>query len=341
MQLEISTKNGYQAAFAVFISIVISYIFHLDRSYWSTLTAFLMITQTFGESIKRSLERISMTILGCIAGTLIYFSLKNSEISLIILILLVTFFINYYFTVTYSLSVFFVTLLVVFLFAILGQWNTNILEERIIETIIGAVIALISTAIVFPTFSTKKLSNEIPNFLQKLQISIDSTFSHLYDPNNTSRREKLLQAFNSMQLRVNHLRYENLFNLFSKQTFDSIIFNLRTLLHHVINAYDLANMLQGQLSLTLIQDDLKLLQNILSHNFSLLEQRMRSRIITSQFISMDNLRETVREKVKASLLKSGSEQEQWFQFYSLLYSIRKTNEIIGEILLETNKNSGN
>lgn len=64
---------AWQAAIAISIAECISLAFNLERGYWTTLTAMVLTTQTFGESVKRSLERVSMTILGGLSGTVLYF----------------------------------------------------------------------------------------------------------------------------------------------------------------------------------------------------------------------------------------------------------------------------
>ena len=337
MRLAISTKNAFQAAIAVLLTVAIGRIFQLDHSYWATLTAMLMVAQTFGESVKKSFERISMTIAGCIVGTLIYFALKESSISLIILMLIVTFFVNYYFTVAYLLSVFFITLLVVFIFATLGNWNMQILEARIIETVIGAVIALISTALIFPMSTRKSIVKEIPLFVEKIQSAMDSTFARLFDPTDQSKRVGLLPAFQTLQIKVVHLRYENMFHLFNKAEFDRIMFHLRVLGNHVSNAYDLAKVIQKQPALETIQEELHSMQDLLKHNFAILHQKASNQASTEKYISMNELRAKIRVKVAASLRQSISTPSEWFKFYTMLYAIRKSNDAIGEIL-ETDDN---
>jgi hypothetical protein len=48
-----STKIAIQAAVAVALAVLVSHVFELNRSYWAILTAMVLISQTWGESLKK------------------------------------------------------------------------------------------------------------------------------------------------------------------------------------------------------------------------------------------------------------------------------------------------
>lgn len=214
MQLAVSTKNAFRASLAVFLTLVPQRSLNMDHSYWAALTAFLMITQTFGDSIKRSVERVAMTFFGCTIGTLIYFGIKDSHVTFVLLMILVTFFINYYYTASYVIAVFFLSLLIVFIFASLGQWDIKILEARILETAIGAGIALFSAAIVFPISTKNTIMSEFSDFLVQLQHTCDSCFITLFEPTADPTPINIGEISNKLQIKVRNLRTENLFSFY-------------------------------------------------------------------------------------------------------------------------------
>ena len=240
MQLAVSTKNALQAFLAVFLTLVLQRTLNMDHSYWATLTAFLMITQTFGDSIKRSVERVAMTFFGCIIGTLIYFGIKDSFITFILLMILVTFFINYYYTASYVIAVFFLSLLIVFIFASLGRWDIKILEARILETAIGAGIALLSAAIVFPVSTKKTIMSEFSDFLVQLQKTSDACFTVLFEATDYPPPTPVGKNFNLLQIRVRNLRSENLYCLYNKNDLNQLLAELRALAANITQAYDIA-----------------------------------------------------------------------------------------------------
>ena len=95
MKIRATTKRAFQAATAIFIAEVISWHFQLERGYWVTLTAMALTMQTWGESLMRSFERVSMTILGGLVGTALYFIVPRNDVILVSCLLFFVFFTVY------------------------------------------------------------------------------------------------------------------------------------------------------------------------------------------------------------------------------------------------------
>jgi hypothetical protein len=79
--------------------------------------------------------------------------------------------ITVYFTLTsYTLSILFTSFFIVTFFGSLGQWNSHLLQDRIHETLIGAIISIITALIIYPRLSNKHLKKDI-NDLWSNQMS--------------------------------------------------------------------------------------------------------------------------------------------------------------------------
>lgn len=144
MQIKNTTRMAFQAAIAIAISELISSYFNLEHGYWSTLTAMALIAQTWGESVKRSIERVLMTILGGLCGTFLYFFvIPSNEIFVMGILLIFIFLTVYLIPINNLIAVFTLTGFVVFFFALLGDWNFVLLKQRIEETALGALIAVV------------------------------------------------------------------------------------------------------------------------------------------------------------------------------------------------------
>ncbi|HAT8180321.1 TPA: hypothetical protein JA361_12885 [Legionella pneumophila] len=167
-----TTRLALQTAMAIFITEVLCYLFKIEKGYWATLTAMALTSLTWGENIKRSIERISMTILGGVTATLFYFILPPSPIYLFIC-LFIFLFLSLLFAVSSQLfSIFLMTGFVVFLFGLLSGWNTTLLRERIIDTIIGAAVSLFVS---YFFFSLKPDKNELmKNYFEQLRNYLHS-----------------------------------------------------------------------------------------------------------------------------------------------------------------------
>ena len=160
IELKNTTKIAIQAATAVAIAELIAFSFSLERSYWATLTALFLVSQTWGESFKKSIERIVMTIIGGSIGTLLYLVLPHNQTIVFTMLITAIFFSIYFIEISYLTATFFITCFVVFLFALIGQWNFIILKERIFETMIGAAIATSVSYFIFPVYVSINTSNQ-------------------------------------------------------------------------------------------------------------------------------------------------------------------------------------
>ncbi|WP_133130972.1 FUSC family protein [Legionella yabuuchiae] len=107
MNLKNTTKMGLQAAVAIAIAELISLNFKVERGYWITLTAMALTTQTWGESIKRSFERVGMTVLGGAAGTALYFTLPANNELILAFLLFFVFFTSFMMPIYHLIAVFF------------------------------------------------------------------------------------------------------------------------------------------------------------------------------------------------------------------------------------------
>ncbi len=77
-------KWPFKAAIAIALAELINMCLYFDRGYWIVLTAMVLTTQTWGESVKRALERVGMTILGGATGTALYFSIPEQHFDLLL-----------------------------------------------------------------------------------------------------------------------------------------------------------------------------------------------------------------------------------------------------------------
>ena len=220
--LRSTTKMAFQAALAIAISELVGIFFYVERSYWITVTAMALTTQTWGESVKRSFERVGMTILGGMIGTALYFYIPKNEPLLFLFLALFFIFFTVYLAKIYSLvSVFFLTCFVVFLFALLGAWNLMLLRARIIDTVLGAVIAL---AVGSCFFSSKtNIQDLFTGYFQKIKATIVAAFDVSCQSKSFITGQSLLDDFQKIKKSALTIRYELLFHRLNPHDFNRLL----------------------------------------------------------------------------------------------------------------------
>ncbi len=169
------TKMAIRGAMVVTLCILVSHFFVVDRSYWMFLTALMLVTVSFGEGIYRSLTRFVMTITGCILGWLLYLPLQHSPFALVALALGALFLMIYWFTRSFVGRMLATGVLVVTSFSFMGGWTFHLLVDRIKDTFIGALIAVLVNGLVLPEFSKTNVKNSIASLGQSLRQLIHNT----------------------------------------------------------------------------------------------------------------------------------------------------------------------
>lgn len=241
-----TTKMAFQAALSIAIAETMSLTFSFDRGYWITLTAMALTTQTWGESIKRSLERVGMTILGGVAGTALYFFLPHNIDHLFFILLICFVFLTVYLIKIYHLiSVFFLTCLVVFLFALLGSWNWILLRTRIIDTIMGAAIALIVGFFVFPLRTN--INKLLISYLEKLRALLATAFT-TRKMRTLVTRQGLSSELQKIRKSALAIRYELFFHRLKPSDFNAALNSLIIATRYAFNLVEVSQWLLPHLS---------------------------------------------------------------------------------------------
>ncbi|MBB2147566.1 FUSC family protein [Pedobacter gandavensis] len=139
-------------------------IFPLGKySYWLLLTIVIVAKPRFGLTWKRNVERLSGTFIGAVLGIVILLMIKQTAV----LLVLSAFMLLGFFTfnrIKYSVSVVFVTAMVILSLSIYDGHSDHIIMERLLYTVVGCVIAFLA-AFLFPVWEIKSLKTLISNIL--------------------------------------------------------------------------------------------------------------------------------------------------------------------------------
>jgi uncharacterized membrane protein (TIGR01666 family) len=174
-----SFKHALRVSLVCLIGFIAAKTFSLGHhSYWVLLTIIVILKPGFSLSKQRNYQRLTGTIIGGIAGVLILVFIPNNNVqfALMLVFMLGT----YSFTrLNYVVSVTFMTPYVLILFKFLGVGHINIVEERVVDTIIGSTIAFIASYLIFPTWEFEMVRTSLGevitanvNYLVKIAKSI-------------------------------------------------------------------------------------------------------------------------------------------------------------------------
>ncbi len=330
-----STKLALQAAIAVTLALLIGAFFHFERSYWAVLTAVVLVSQTWGESIKKALERVVMTILGGCVGTIIYFMVGTSTIAMFMIVLVTVFFAVFFFRKSYLFTVFFITIFIVFLFAMLMGWTVEILGERIIETIIGAVIAVVTTALVFPIRSKRQLPTLLQNFIDSTTNNILLSFAVAQGSDDGHRIEKnrrdYLRQYTELRQNVKIMNYELLYTIYPGEYIKKILFYFNTLLHYTTSLMEISPEIDNKETLPYVQPYLTKSETILKQNLTVIRNKLLHPNASVELQTLDPLRAEFQQTVNSKISQTNIPVTDWFDMLSFFYFMKKINEVLREM----------
>ena len=128
------------------------------HSYWILLTIIVILKPGFSLSKQRNYQRVMGTIIGGIIGiaVLLFIPDKTFQFILLVFLMIGTYsFIRY----NYVVSVIFMTPYILILFNFLGVGL--VVKERILDTVIGSVIAFAASYLIFPSWEFEQIHNNL------------------------------------------------------------------------------------------------------------------------------------------------------------------------------------
>jgi len=153
-------RHSLRLAVTIMIGYTLGSIFPLQNPYWILLTIIIVIRPSYGLTKNRAKDRITGTVIGGLIAIGIVFSVHNpyvygmlSVISLIISLSMVR--------RNYTASATFITLGVVFIYAITQPDILTVIKFRILDTIIGAGLSYVAMRYFWPTWELRDINKRI------------------------------------------------------------------------------------------------------------------------------------------------------------------------------------
>lgn len=166
-------RHSLRITAVTLVGYLIGAFFGLVNFYWILLTVIVIMRPNYGLTKKRSKERTYGTLIGGIIAVIIVYLVHNETIFAILSVLSLVVF----FTMmqrNYKLAAVFITLNVVFVFALLEPDVYNLIQYRLLDTVIGAGLATLGNLFLWPSW-------EIRN--------IDKSFIKAFEANSEYLRE--------------------------------------------------------------------------------------------------------------------------------------------------------
>ncbi|RZL33438.1 MAG: FUSC family protein, partial [Pedobacter sp.] len=203
-------RHSLRLTITIFIAIIIGSLLSVEKVYWILMTIVVILRPGFGLTKKRTYERIFGTILGgLIAFGIITFTqdpIILSTFSIIAMLL------GFTFTQTnYKVGATFVTIYVVFIYAMLTPNVQDVVQYRIMDTLLGAFLAFSANYLLWPSW-------EFLNVRVFLKKSIKANYDYLKEISEFYNKKGEVTNSYKVARKFAFIEIGNLMNSFQRMT---------------------------------------------------------------------------------------------------------------------------
>ncbi|MBF9254467.1 FUSC family protein [Pontibacter sp. 172403-2] len=159
-------KHAFRVAIVCLFGFVVTkFIIYGHHSYWVLLTIIVILKPGFSLTKQRNYQRITGTVTGGLIGIVILHLIPDKTVQFVLLLFLMVG--TYSFIrINYVISVIFMTPYILILFSFLGIGHLDLVEERILDTLIGSAIAFTASYIIFPSWESHTIKGLMRDMLK-------------------------------------------------------------------------------------------------------------------------------------------------------------------------------
>lgn len=175
-QWQPTTRMAVQAMIAASLAAVVGEAISASRWYWAVMTAFIVFVgaTTRGGILTRAVRRVTGTLLGIGVGVGAVALAQDHVAVLIAICGIGVFGMLYLGPLNYLYSAGFITLTLVAIYRMLGVLDEGVLELRLVETVSGAVIGVLSAYLILSASSRPALATDADAYLSALDRLLES-----------------------------------------------------------------------------------------------------------------------------------------------------------------------
>jgi uncharacterized membrane protein YccC len=176
-------SNTFRHSLRITVAMVAAYgislLFSLTHTYWVLLTIVTIMKPVYSLTRKRNYARVGGTLAGVLLVSLLFYFVTSTTTLLVIMI--VSMLIGYsLLRVNYFGFVVFLTVFVVISFHFLNPLEfKTLIRERLVDTVIGSVIAGLASRFVFPVWGLEELKASMQKMLTSNQAYFTAAWEAL------------------------------------------------------------------------------------------------------------------------------------------------------------------
>lgn len=158
-------RHSLRLALVVLLGYLIGDYFSVQNPYWILLTVVVIMRPNYGLTKIRTRKRIVGTLIGGALAIGIVFLTQNTMVYAVLGILSLTLAFSLI-QRNYTTAAIFITLSIIFIYALLQPEVLNVIQFRVVDTLIGAGLAAFGNLILWPKWESQDIHNVIANSIK-------------------------------------------------------------------------------------------------------------------------------------------------------------------------------
>jgi uncharacterized membrane protein YccC len=169
-------RHALRLAAASAIAGILASGFHLTRGYWIPMTVVVVLKPNFGGTLHRAVQRITGTVAGALLAALLLWFVQDPAWLMGILVLLsfATLTLRWANYVAFSLAL---TPMIMVMLDLAHPGTVTDSFLRILHTIIGGVLAIVSGYLLFPVWERSKLPSQLAEAYRATSLFLQALFA--------------------------------------------------------------------------------------------------------------------------------------------------------------------
>jgi hypothetical protein len=168
-----TTALGIQALCATGVAMLVARMLRVEHPNWVFWSAFVVIAGSTDESVRRMMTRVAGTVGGAVVGVVVIAAVGDVALGAVAAAIAGTFFAVYFTPVSYPLTVFSLNVAFVAVVAELGAPTRQLLVERPLTTLLGALIAALVALTVLPIRISDRYGVQLAALLDDVASTVD------------------------------------------------------------------------------------------------------------------------------------------------------------------------
>lgn len=152
-----SGRLAIQAGISTGLALLLGSFVSTSHQYWAAMPAFSVLSGSDGETRTKAVQRVLATLAGATVAFGLAIVAGHSPAVAFPLLIASAFFIAFLRPIASVWTVFWQTMLLATMYDVLGTLSVETIQVRVVETAIGAIVAVVVSAVILPTRTRVRL----------------------------------------------------------------------------------------------------------------------------------------------------------------------------------------